>query len=127
MVAPTGFESNMQAAEDNFFMAGAKEGGLDATQPSIRRKVLEEYQGLYKVLSEDAGLKVQRLSAAQTTGSPHLRVVYAEYSVHFVLRCSLTCLYGMPAHGGATMVLVVWTLCSDSFVVCVLNLCESGF
>jgi len=58
MVAPTGFESNLQAAQDNFFMASAKAGGLQATQAEVRAQVLREYAGLYHVLTEHAGVKV---------------------------------------------------------------------
>jgi len=95
MVAPTGFESNMQAAEDNFFMAGAKEGGLDATQPSIRRKVLEEYQGLYKVLSEDAGLKINLMSHSEGHGTPDACFPNNWFSTHVTENGGAMVLYPM--------------------------------
>jgi hypothetical protein len=59
MMAPTAFQSNMQAAQDNYFMAGAK-GQTFSSNEAVRSKVLEEYRGLYHVLTQEAGLKVGR-------------------------------------------------------------------
>eukprot|EP00976_Prorocentrum_cordatum_P100866 1192398-Prorocentrum_minimum.AAC.12 len=59
-MAPTGFQSNLQAAQDNYFMAGAK-GERFTSNEAVRNKVLEEYSGLYHVLAQDAGIKVPRL------------------------------------------------------------------
>lgn len=58
MVAPTAFGFNPQAAQDNSFMhsstsAAGSDTPDDALLPSqVTAKVLEEYSGLYRELSE---------------------------------------------------------------------------
>eukprot|EP00242_Pyramimonas_sp_CCMP2087_P001000 CAMPEP_0198232004 /NCGR_PEP_ID=MMETSP1445-20131203/115499_1 /TAXON_ID=36898 /ORGANISM="Pyramimonas sp., Strain CCMP2087" /LENGTH=494 /DNA_ID=CAMNT_0043912651 /DNA_START=119 /DNA_END=1603 /DNA_ORIENTATION=+ len=69
MMAPTAFQSNMQAAQDNYFMAGAK-GQTFSTNEAVRSKVLEEYRGLYHVLTQEAGLKVNLMSHTELHGTP---------------------------------------------------------
>jgi hypothetical protein len=63
MMAPTAFASNEQAAQDNFFMAGAQ-GAAVPSIDALRAQVLDEYMGLYRVLADDAGVKVH------TPGTP---------------------------------------------------------
>eukprot|EP00240_Pyramimonas_obovata_P001137 CAMPEP_0118934650 /NCGR_PEP_ID=MMETSP1169-20130426/13941_1 /TAXON_ID=36882 /ORGANISM="Pyramimonas obovata, Strain CCMP722" /LENGTH=486 /DNA_ID=CAMNT_0006877575 /DNA_START=45 /DNA_END=1505 /DNA_ORIENTATION=- len=69
MMAPTGFQSNLQAAQDNYFMAGAK-GERFTSNEAVRNKVLEEYHGLYHVLTQEAGLKVNLMSYTELHGTP---------------------------------------------------------
>jgi len=57
MMAPTAFASNEQAAQDNFFMAGAQ-GAAVPSVDDLRSQVLHEYMGLYRVLTDHAGVKV---------------------------------------------------------------------
>jgi hypothetical protein len=58
MMAPTAFASNEQAAQDNFFMAGAQ-GAAVPSVDALRAQVLDEYMGLYRVLTDHAGVKVR--------------------------------------------------------------------
>lgn len=68
MVAPTAFGFNEQAAQDNSFMhAGeaASEGGSPLT-----RQVLKEFAGLYRALTEGAGVRVSLVQHSVSHGTP---------------------------------------------------------
>ena len=64
MVAPTAFVFNDQAAQDNTFM-NTKAGDVNVTE-----QVLKEFSDLYKVLTEDAGVKVNLFQHSLEHGTP---------------------------------------------------------
>ncbi|KAI8464479.1 MAG: Amidinotransferase-domain-containing protein [Monoraphidium minutum] len=68
MVAPTAFGFNEQAAQDNSFMhkgEAAAEGGS-----ALTRQVLREFGGLYRALTEGAGVRVSLMQHAVSHGTP---------------------------------------------------------
>ena len=68
MVAPTAFGFNEQAAQDNAFMHAAEaaaEGGSPLT-----RQVLREFAGLYRALTETAGVSVSLMQHSVAHGTP---------------------------------------------------------
>jgi len=66
MVAPTAFIFNDQAAQDNTFMnTKAGDGSVNVTE-----QVLKEFSDLYKVLTEDAGVKVNLFQHSLEHGTP---------------------------------------------------------
>ena len=66
MVAPTAFIFNDQAAQDNTFMnTKAGDGSVNVTG-----QVLNEFSNLYKVLTEDAGVKVNLFQHSLEHGTP---------------------------------------------------------
>ena len=67
MVAPTAFVFNQQAAEDNAFM-NTETGAL--IEGSVTRQVLKEFAGLYHVLTEVAGVKVNLFQHSLDHGTP---------------------------------------------------------
>mmetsp|Transcript_23003 Transcript_23003/g.31958 ORF Transcript_23003/g.31958 Transcript_23003/m.31958 type:complete len:488 (+) Transcript_23003:59-1522(+) len=97
MVAPTGFQSNLQAAEDNHFMADAAGGQGKVVPPegALRRKVLEEYMGLYKVLVDQAGLQVNLMSHDDSHGTPDACFPNNWFSTHYSQQGGYLALYPM--------------------------------
>jgi hypothetical protein len=69
MVSPTAFESNAQAADDNAFMAAARDGGGAAAAPDVRAAVLEEYAGLHAALTR-AGVRVRLFAHSAAHATP---------------------------------------------------------
>ena len=67
MVAPSAFESNIQAAADNHFMIGAHR--IDSNV-AARRRVLAEYAGLVQLLTEVVGLEVHLFDHGSVHGTP---------------------------------------------------------
>ena len=63
MVAPSAFEANIQAAADNYFLAGTDT--VADSDDAARRRVLREYAGLVRVLSRDVGVEAGGASAHQ--------------------------------------------------------------
>ena len=56
MVAPTAFTFNEEAAQDNHFMNQV--GAKTDIGAAVRAQVNKEFGGLYKVLTQDAGIRV---------------------------------------------------------------------
>ena len=67
MVAPTAFVFNQEAAQDNSFMNSATGQRMD--EP-VTRTVLREFAGLYDVLTEIAGVKVNLFQHSLDHGTP---------------------------------------------------------
>jgi hypothetical protein len=67
MVAPTAFGFNEQAAQDNSFMHSS-EGAHEGSQ--LTRTVLQEYAGLYRALTEGAGVEVTLFQHHLRHGTP---------------------------------------------------------
>jgi hypothetical protein len=67
MVAPTAFVFNAQAAQDNSFMNTATG---EALGEPVTRRVLKEFAGLYEVLAERAGVKVNLFQHSLDHGTP---------------------------------------------------------
>jgi hypothetical protein len=65
MVAPTAFESNAQAAQDNAFMLTSEAAARD----SVRAAVLAEHAALYAALTR-AGVRVRLFAHAAKHGTP---------------------------------------------------------
>eukprot|EP00002_Diphylleia_rotans_P014334 TRINITY_DN278_c0_g3_i3.p1 TRINITY_DN278_c0_g3~~TRINITY_DN278_c0_g3_i3.p1 ORF type:complete len:532 (+),score=113.82 TRINITY_DN278_c0_g3_i3:49-1644(+) len=60
MVAPTAFEPNIQAQQDNYFMAKAGDGNtpMELTKENISRRALQEFACLHSAVTERAGVHV---------------------------------------------------------------------
>lgn len=69
MVAPTAFTFNEQAALDNHFMNRVGEKGANIGA-SVREKVLREFADLYRVLTEDAGVRVHLWAHSDAHDTP---------------------------------------------------------
>mmetsp|Transcript_1413 Transcript_1413/g.4899 ORF Transcript_1413/g.4899 Transcript_1413/m.4899 type:complete len:565 (+) Transcript_1413:75-1769(+) len=91
MVVPAAFESNTDAAQDNYFMAAAK-GGLDIAQSTVRHKVLQEYGGLLHELRDVAGVQVRLFAHDERHGTPDAIFPNNWFSTH---QDGTFCLYPM--------------------------------
>lgn len=67
MVAPTAFVYNQQAAQDNSFMNTETGEQIDGR---VTQRVLHEFAGLYDVLTEVAGVKVNLFQHSLDHGTP---------------------------------------------------------
>eukprot|EP00898_Chlorokybus_atmophyticus_P001324 jgi/Chlat1/2192/Chrsp17S02756 len=66
MVAPTAFQSNEQAAQDNYYM----DTSVGFSRIELRRRVLAEYAQLHHVLTEDAGVQVNLFAHEEYHNAP---------------------------------------------------------
>jgi len=96
MMAPTAFASNEQAAQDNFFMAGAQ-GAAVPSVDDLRSQVLHEYMGLYRVLKDHAGVKVNLMAHSDAHGTPDAVFPNNWFSTHQDATGGTTVLYPMKA------------------------------
>ena len=67
MVAPTAFEFNESCAEDNHFMSQVSQ---EEGKEGARSIVLQEYSGLYDMLTKQVGVKVHLFRHNESHGTP---------------------------------------------------------
>lgn len=73
MVAPTAFGFNSEAAEDNYFMHDTLNGGKGtAPGTEVTNRVLQEFSGLYRELTEVGVAGQGGMGGAQGWGGLHL-------------------------------------------------------
>ncbi|KAL3139071.1 hypothetical protein ABBQ32_005868 [Trebouxia sp. C0010 RCD-2024] len=70
MVAPTAFGFNDQTAQDNSFMHASREGGSTEAGSDVTQHVLREFSGLYRELTENAGVQVKLFQHTLEHGTP---------------------------------------------------------
>ncbi|DBA84070.1 hypothetical protein WJX77_002568 [Trebouxia sp. C0004] len=70
MVAPTAFGFNDQTAQDNSFMHASREGGSTDAGSDVTQHVLREFSGLYRELTESAGIQVNLFQHTLSHGTP---------------------------------------------------------
>lgn len=70
MIAPTAFGFNDQTAQDNSFMHASREGGSTEAGSDVTHQVLREFSGLYRELTESAGVQVNLFQHNLSHGTP---------------------------------------------------------
>lgn len=80
MVAPTAFGFNEQAAQDNSFMRAAEAAGSGS---ALAQEVLKEYAGLYHMLADVYGVKVNLFQHSLEHGTPDAVFPNNWFSTHY--------------------------------------------